>query len=154
MKASILFATSLVLAAGALVGSGSAQAGEGGTAGSVGIKFVTVTAGAPGGPAAPAVRSISSSISIGKNAAAATARTNAADTFTSAIGGGGGASVAANVATEGGLTVTNASDTTASYTLQADGALGTVGGQANTFAASQATLSATDGITLGNPVGP
>jgi hypothetical protein len=147
MKASILFATSLVLAAGALVGSGSAQAGEGGTAGSVGIKFVTVpvpAAGAPvAAPVAPAVRSISSSIAIGKNAAAATARTDAGNTFTSAVGGGGGGNPI-----QGGLIVGNVNDTNANFFLEADGALGTAAG--NTFTSGAATLSTT-GVTLGNP---
>jgi trimeric autotransporter adhesin len=80
MKASILFVTGLVLAAGALVGSGSAQAGEGGAAGSVAIQF--------GNGNASGVADISSAISVGKNGAATTGRTTTTDTYASAIGGG------------------------------------------------------------------
>jgi hypothetical protein len=128
MKASILFVTGLVLAAGALVGSGSAQAGEGGAAGSVSIQF--------GNGNTSGIADISSAISVGKNGAATAGRTNASDTFASAIGTGGG------------LGVTTANTAAITYTAAADLALGTA--QGNSFAGSgQATLA---GASAANPV--
>jgi hypothetical protein len=115
MKTSIKFATGLILAAAALVASGSAaQAGEGGAAGSVGVKFastLSVITVAPGTPPvtinAPDVKSISSSVAVGKNTAAATARTGT-DTFSSAVGNAGS------------VTLSNANDTTAGYLTALD----------------------------------
>ncbi len=79
MKASIKFVTSLVLTAGVLVASSSiAHAGQGGSAGSVGVKFTSATD----------VSSLSTSVAVGKNAAAASARTDR-NTYSSAVGGGG-----------------------------------------------------------------
>jgi hypothetical protein len=94
VKNSLGFATSLVLAAGALLASGSiAHAGEGASAGSVGVKFNNALSEIKVGEAtikAPTVRSISSSVAVGKNAAAATARTSRTDgAYSSAIGNGG-----------------------------------------------------------------
>jgi hypothetical protein len=122
MKASILFATGLVLAAGALVGSGSAQAGEGGAAGGVGIKFTYVT-----GNNTPFIRNLSSSIAVGKNGAAATARTDTS-AYTSAAGN------------SGALTMTDANTTALGYTLTPETTTGT------TFvnAANSLSSSATD----------
>jgi hypothetical protein len=120
MKASILFVTGLVLAAGALVGSGSAQAGEGGAAGSVSIQF--------GNGNTSGIADISSAISVGKNGAATAGRTNASETFASAIGTGGG------------LGVTNANAANIGYAAAADLALDTA--QVNSFATGgRATLS-------------
>jgi hypothetical protein len=73
------------------------------------------------------VRRLSSSISVGKNGAASTARTNATDTFTSAIGGAGT------------LTVTNANQASAGYALGADANLGIA--QANTFGGNTSTIT-------------
>jgi hypothetical protein len=74
------FATGLILAAAAPVASGSAaQAGEGGAAGSVSIKFTNNTD----------VARLSTSVAVGKSYAAATAFTGSTDTLTSAVGAGG-----------------------------------------------------------------
>ncbi len=113
MKNSLGFATSLVLAAGALLASGSiAHAGEGASAGSVGVKFnnelSTINVGGTS-IQAPTVKSISSSVAVGKNAAAATARTSRTDgAYSSAIGNGGE------------LDVTNADNTTVGYETKAE----------------------------------
>jgi hypothetical protein len=116
MKTSIKFATGLILAAAALVASGSAAfAGEGGAAGSVGIKFNnTVTTFGTGTTAVtfPDVRSISSSVAVGKNSAAAAARTNG-DTFSSAVGN------------SSALTLSAATDSSVGYAITADAAFGT-----------------------------
>jgi hypothetical protein len=102
MKNSIKLVAGGFLAAAAFVVSGSAAlAGEGGAAGSVSAKL-------SGGD----VTGISSSIAVGKNAAATTARTNASDTFTSAIGAAGQ------------LTVTDANQSDAGYAASVDTGLG------------------------------
>jgi hypothetical protein len=152
MKTSIKFATGLILAATALVASGSAaQAGEGAAAGSVGVKFTTVLTtitlvpavpGVPGvstGTAAvtitaPNVQSISSSVAVGKNGAAAIARTAATDTFTSAVGSGGV------------LAINNANDATAGYTLTAETTPGTA--QVNVLTPNTAVNLGPTGISL------
>jgi hypothetical protein len=85
MKASIVFATGLMLAAGIVTGSiNAAQAGEAGAAGSISAQFsttgnnLTATAGA---------------VAVGKTGAFTTSRTNAADISSVAVGYGGGLNV-------------------------------------------------------------
>jgi hypothetical protein len=96
MKTSIKFATGLILAAAALVASGSAaQAGEGGAAGSVSIKFAGTVTTIPANGNIPAidvpdVARLSTSVAVGKSYAVATAFTSGTgDTLTSAVGAGG-----------------------------------------------------------------
>jgi hypothetical protein len=141
MKTSIKFATGLILAAAALVASGSAAlAGEGGAAGSVSIKFagtLSVPNGAPANtPASPDVSRLSTSVAVGKNYAVATAFTSGENTLTSAAGAGGDFVLAnANVATAN-FTANTGSDT-----------LGTA--QNNSFAGSgPTTLAPATGVTL------
>jgi hypothetical protein len=130
MKTSIKFATGLILVAAALVASGSAaQAGEGGAAGSVSIKFTNATD----------VTRLSTSVAVGKNYGVAIARTNAATgaTATSAAGAGGG------------FTLTGANSAAPEYTATAESATGILLNQVNTFAGSGATtLKPTTGVTL------
>jgi hypothetical protein len=140
MKTSIKFATSLILVAAALVASGSAaQAGEGGAAGSVSIKFAgtsSVPNGAPAGtPASPDVARLSTSVAVGKSYAAATAFTGSTDTLTSAVGAGGG------------FVLDKANLATATFTSDATDTLATA--QTNSFAGSgPTTLKPTTGVTL------
>ncbi|WP_310481746.1 hypothetical protein [Chamaesiphon sp. VAR_48_metabat_403] len=141
MKNSLKFAAGLVLVAGALVASGTAaQAGEGGAAGSVSIKFATTNSAIGPLPATtPDVARLSSSVAVGKNFAAATSLTETAaggETRTSAIGAAGTA------------TLTDANKATAEY-------LGFV--EVDTIAANQtnqfgggnsASLAPITGVTL------
>ena len=132
MKASIVFATGLMLAAGVVTGSiNAAQAGEGGAAGSISAQFtetgnsLTATAGA---------------VAVGKAGAFTTSRTNTTDISSVAVGYGGGLSVA-------GINGTANYTATAETTAQ----LGVVGGQGNTFAAAPSLNllpGATTGVTL------
>jgi hypothetical protein len=133
MKTSIKFATGLILAAAALVASGSAaHAGEGGAAGSVSIVFGAVSTG----PAPDVVR-LSTSVAVGKNYGAAVARTAGVNTNTSA-GGAGGA-----------LTLDNANDSTAAYSTTLESASGIILNQANNFTGVGGTkLAPTTGVTL------
>jgi hypothetical protein len=127
MKTSIKFATGLILAAAALVASGSAaQAGEGGAAGSVSIKFTNNTE----------VARLSTSVAVGKSYAVATAFTSGNDTLTSAVGAGGG------------FVLDQANLATASFTSDVTtDVLATP--QNNSFAGSGATtLKPTTGVTL------
>lgn len=111
MKASIKFATGLILAAGAVVGSiNAAHAGQAGSAGSISAQFsttgnsLTATAGA---------------VAAGKTGAFTTANGTVADI--SAIAAG----------YSGILTVSNFSTATVGYAATDDGRLGTA--QANNF---------------------
>ena len=126
MKVSFKFATGLVLAAGLLVASSNAaQAGEGGAAGSVSIRFGAPTV-IPGSPtvSVPNVERLSSSVAVGKGFAAATALTGTGNTAatsgtaTSAVGAGGG------------FTLTNANSAVAVYVATPE--INTVA-QANSF---------------------
>lgn len=138
MNVSIKFATGLILAATALVASGSAAlAGEGASAGSVSIKFAgtsTVPAGAPvGAPAVPDVARLSTSVAVGKSFAVATARTTGDNTNTSAIGAGGGFGV-----TGAGV-----------FTATAEALAEQIVNQNNAFAGSgTTTLAPTTGVVL------
>ena len=135
MKASIVFATGLMLAAGVVAGSiNVAQAGEGGAAGSISAQFtttgnnLTATAGA---------------VAVGKSGAFTTARTTAADISAVAVGNGG-------VLTVNGI---NAAIVDYTVTEEANGVgAALVTQQANTFT-SAPTLnllptSPTTGVTL------
>jgi hypothetical protein len=132
MKTSIKFATGLILAAATLVASGSAAlAGEGGSAGSVSIKFGAPSIGAPD------VARLSTSVAVGKGFAVATARTGATDAFTSAVGAGGG------------FDLTDANGTNAAFSAITETAADLGINQNNTFAGSGATnLAPTTGVTL------
>jgi hypothetical protein len=147
MNVSLKFATGLVLAAGLVVASGNvARAGEGGAAGSVSIKFdsnpandTTITSG-PITITAPSVDRLSSSVSVGKNFAAATGFTvtgSGGETRTAAIGGGGTATLA------------NANAAAATYTGIAEDVLTLPTNQSNAFGAGgDATLAPVTGVTL------
>lgn len=141
MNVSIKFATGLILAATALVASGSAAlAGEGGAAGSVSIKFAgTSTAPAGGGPAVPDVSRLSTSVAVGKGYAGAVARTVGDNTNTSAFGSAGAFALSdANSAAPGFTSTTEGND---------PGLLDLT--QANSLSGSGATtLAPTTGITL------
>ena len=141
MNVSIKFATGLILAATALVASGSAAlAGEGGAAGSVSIKFAgTSTAPAVGAPAVPDVSRLSTSVAVGKSFAFATARTADDKTATSAAGAGGGFKL--NQANSSAADFLSTPETTSTTTQGAN--------QVNSFALSgQATLAPASGIVL------
>lgn len=142
MNVSIKFATGLILAATALVASGSAAlAGEGGAAGSVSIKFAgtsTVPAGAPIGTLpVPDVSRLSTSVAVGKGFAVAGARTADDKTATFASGAGGGFSL-------------NAANSAApTYNSTPEGSINAALNQVNSFALSgQTVLAPTTGITL------
>jgi hypothetical protein len=110
MKNSIKLVAGCFLAATAFVVSGSAAlAGEGGAAGSVSAKLSGVGN----------ITGVSSSIAVGKNAAATTGHTNGTETFTSAVGGAGV------------LTVTGANTTAAGYGVAADTNLAVQANQLN-----------------------
>ena len=142
MKVSFKFATGLVLAAGLLVASSNiAQAGEGGAAGSVSIRFgaPTVIPG-PTAVSVPNVDRLSSSVAVGKGFAAATALTGTGNTpatsgtATSAVGAGGG------------FTLTNANSAAAVYIATPE--TNTVA-QANSFVGGPAaSLRPATGVTL------
>lgn len=142
MKVSFKMATGLALTVGALACGSAAQAGEGGAAGSVSIRFGSSTVTAAGGPfpiGTPYVDRLSSSVAVGKNFGLATALTQtgtAGETRTSAVGAAGSAGL------------TNANTATAAYTYVAEGA--TVGtNQANGFGAGgQTNLAPLSGVTL------
>jgi hypothetical protein len=145
MKTSIKFATGLILAAAALVASGSAAlAGEGGAAGSVSIKFagtfttLAVPVGAPVGTLGVVVADVSrlsTSVAVGKSFAVATARTSGNSTSTSAIGSAGGFSI---------------SNAGTSFTATAETPALTAVDQLNNFDNTNGvtTLKPTTGVTL------
>jgi hypothetical protein len=144
MKTSIKFATGLILAAAALVASGSAaQAGEGGAAGSVSIKFTGGKAGVglPGdtdfvAAVTPDVARLSTSVAVGKSYAVATAFTSGDNTLTSAVGAGGS------------FTLTAANTNTAAFTADVSNDK-LDDKQENSFAGSGATTLKPDtGVTL------
>jgi hypothetical protein len=144
MKTSIKFATGLILAAAALVASGSAaQAGEGGAAGSVSIKFADTFTTIPANPVTgapainvPDVARLSTSVAVGKSYAVATAFTSGNDTLTSAVGAGGS------------FVLSDANTNAATFSSNvANDTLATA--QNNSFAGSGATtLKPTTGVTL------
>lgn len=155
MNVSIKFATGLILAATALVASGSAAlAGEGGAAGSVSIKFGTPTIITPAVVAVPAsfgiaavagvpavtspnVDRLSTSVAVGKSFAVAGARTADDKTATFASGAGGG------------FTLGAANSATPIYGSTAETAANVPLDQINNFNGSgTATLAPTTGIVL------
>ena len=127
MKASIVFATGLMLAAATVAGSiTTAHAGEGGAAGSISAQFsglvtngLTATAGA---------------VAVGKAAAFTTTRTTATDLSAVAVGTGGT------------LAVTGLNAALVTYTVTGETAIGLAVTQGNIFA-SAPSLQIT-------PVGP
>jgi hypothetical protein len=111
MKSTNIFASLLLI--GAVVASGSAaHAGAGGAAGSVAVQFT-------GSGATLAPTQLSSSIAVGKQSAATTARTAAGVTFTSAFG------------TAAPLTLNDASKDTANYVAGSEGTTTLILNQAN-----------------------
>jgi hypothetical protein len=161
MKASIKFATGLILAAGALLASGSiARAGEGGASGSVSIDFTTTTVGAltgnvtagtvPGtkfitsgtgagattvpytGPANNNVSNLSSSIAVGKSGA-----------FSSAISDEFGANTSA-IGSAGQLTITNPNTSTSRYESAQESAINLAISQGNNLS-NGGTISGVNG---------
>lgn len=130
MKVSFKFATGLALAAVLVAGTNPAQAGEGGAAGSVSIRFA--------GPTGAIVDRLSSSVAVGKGFAAATALTQTGangTTATSAVGSGGGFTL--NDANQVGATYTATPETT------------TATAQANSFAGGNpASLRPGTGVIL------
>jgi hypothetical protein len=158
MKTSIKFATGLILAAAALVASGSAAlAGEGGAAGSVSIRFsatnttttvLPVPAGSPAGTVGvsvvtPDVERLSTSVAVGKDYALATAFTNTASnpsvntTNTTAVGAGGS------------FSLQDATAANAKFISTPETAIQLGVAQNNSFAASnKATLAPATGVTL------
>jgi len=130
MKVSFKFATALVMAAVLLAGTNPAQAGEGGVAGSVSVRF---------GAAAGIVDRLSSSIAVGKVSAVATALTEIAvggTTATSAVGSGGG------------FTLTDANKVTAAYVAIPEIAGTLAIGQLNSFTGGTPTSLGLSSITL------
>ena len=128
MKASIVFATGLMLAAGIVAGSiNVAQAGEGGAAGSISAQFtatgnqLTATAGA---------------VAVGKTGAFTTARTTTTDISAVAVGNAGG------------LTVAGINAASVTYTATEEDATQIGVGQANTLT-SAPTLNLLPGATTG-----
>ena len=132
MKASIVFATGLMLAAATVAGSiTTAHAGEGGAAGSISAQFsglvtngLTATAGA---------------VAVGKAAAFTTARTTATNLSAVAVGTGGTLAV-------GGL---NAESVAYTVTGETDAGLAVT--QGNTFAAApslQLNPGTNTGVTI------
>lgn len=78
MKASILFATGLMLAAGVVTGSiNAAQAGEAGAAGSISAEFT---------PTGNNLAATAGAVAVGKNGAVTTSRTNATEISSVAFG--------------------------------------------------------------------
>jgi hypothetical protein len=124
MKASIVFATGLMLAAG-LVAS-PARAGQGGAAGSISAQFtgsnvVTATAGA---------------VSVGKDSAVTTARTSGADISAVAVGAGGQ------------ISLVNVNGAAPNYTIAADTNLGTAQASNFTSTARPNLALGTAGVTI------
>jgi hypothetical protein len=128
MKASIVFATGLILAAGAVFGSSNiAQAGVGGSAGSISAEFTTgnvlsATAGA---------------VAVGKAGAITVATGSTTDITASAVG------------YAGGLTVTGFNTTGVIYTVVADTDAGLALQQGNAFAGAASGTSLLPGTTTG-----
>jgi hypothetical protein len=124
MKASILFATGLILAAGAV--ANPAHAGQGGAAGTISAQF----------SAGNRVEATAGAVAVGKDSAATTGRTTAANISAVAVG------------SEGQLSITGLNASSVTYdVVQADN-LGS--SQSNNFTPSaQPNLRlGTGGVTL------
>jgi hypothetical protein len=124
MKASILFATGLILAAGAV--ANPAHAGQGGAAGSISAQFsignrVEATAGA---------------VAVGKDSAITTARTTTANISAVAVG------------SAGQLDVSGINNTTVTYTVNAENNLSTAQGNNFSTTARPSLRLGTGGVTL------
>jgi hypothetical protein len=127
MKASIKFATALILATGAVVGSiNVAHAGQGGSAGTISAQFtesgnnLTATAGA---------------VAVGKLGAVTSGTAGVTDLSATAAG------------YAGDLTITNFSTNTIGYGAFADTNLGTA--QGNDFAGDKSGVSLLPGVDTG-----
>ena len=132
MKASIVFATGLMLAAATVAGSiTTAHAGEGGAAGSISAQFT--------GTATNGLTATAGSVAVGKAAAFTTARTTATDISAVAVGTGGT------------LTVNGINDAIVNYIVTGETATGLGVGQGNSFASApslQIIPGPTTGVTL------
>jgi hypothetical protein len=131
MKASIVFATGLILAAGAVFGSSNiAHAGVGGSAGSISAEF----------NAANALSATAGAVAVGKAGAITTATGSATAITASAVG------------YAGGLTVNNFNSENVEYIVTADSDAGLALQQGNNFAGTTKTstnlLPATVGVSL------
>lgn len=126
MKASILFATGLILAAGAV--ANPAHAGQGGAAGSISAQF----------SAGNRVEATAGAVAVGKDSAITTARTTSANISAVAVGSGGQ------------LGVTGLNGASVDYAVAADANLSAVGGQGNDFTATARPnlRLGTGGVTL------
>jgi hypothetical protein len=124
MKASIVFATGLILAAGAI--ANPAYAGQGGAAGSISADFI----------AGNRVDATAGAVAVGKDSAITTARTTATDISAVAVG------------SAGQLGVTGLNNAAVGYTVAADANLGT--SQGNIFNATSAPnlRLGTGGVTI------
>ena len=115
MKASIVFATGLMLAAATVAGSiTTAHAGEGGAAGSISAQFT--------GTAGNGLTATAGSVAVGKAAAFTTARTTATNLSAVAVGTGGT------------LQVSGINDAVVNYTVTGETATGLGLVQGNSFA--------------------
>jgi hypothetical protein len=133
MKASIVFATGLILAAGAVAGfSNAAHAGAAGSAGSISAQF-TVTGNA--------LTATAGAVATGKNGAITTGTASLTDTTASAVG------------YAGGLAVTEFNTAGVDYTVSAETATNQAIAQGNNFDGALKTSTtllpgATTGVSL------
>ncbi len=128
MKASIVFATGLMLAAGAVFGSSNiAHAGVGGSAGSISAEFGT----------ANALKATAGAVAVGKAGAITTATGSTTDITASAVGHAGV------------LTVTGFNTAGVTYTVVADTDAGLLLSQGNTFAGTASGTSLLPGANTG-----
>ena len=132
MKASIVLATGLMLAAATVAGSiTTAHAGEGGAAGSISAQFT--------GAAGNALTATAGAVAVGKAAAFTTARTTATDISAVAVGTGGI------------LTVTGINAATVNYAATSENATDLTVVQGNVFNSApslQIIPGPTTGVTI------
>jgi len=131
MKASIVFATGLMLAATTVAGSiTTAHAGEGGAAGSISAQF--------NGAATNLLTATAGAVAVGKTAAFTTARTTTTDISTVAVGTGGV------------LTVTGMNAALVTYSVIGESDANLAVGQLNMFSTlSTPTLQVATPLTAG-----
>ena len=128
MKASIVFATGLMLAAATVAGSiTTAHAGEGGAAGSISAQFTGLTGNA--------LTATAGSVAVGKAAAFTTARTTATNISAVAVGTGGI------------LTVTGINNAIVNYTVTGETATGLGVEQGNSLASAPSLQITPEGPT-------
>jgi hypothetical protein len=140
MKASIKFATGLILAAGALLASGSiARAGEGGASGSVSIDFTTTTVGALTGNVTagtvPGTKFITSGTGAGATTVPYTGPANAGDTGVDVPGTG--------------VTNNNVSNLSSSIAVGKSGAFSSA--ISDEFGANTSAIGSAGQLTITNP---